>query len=49
VWEEEGDDYWDGLSLDWAMDGEFGEEAMATWKRSSSFLRARSLKEKGSF
>jgi hypothetical protein len=49
VWEEEEDDYWDGLSLDWAMDGDFGEEAMATWKRSSSFLRARSLKEKGSF
>jgi hypothetical protein len=28
VWEEE-DDYWDGLPLDWAMDGDFGEEAMA--------------------
>jgi hypothetical protein len=29
VLEEEDDDYWDGLSLDWAMDGDFGEEAMA--------------------
>jgi hypothetical protein len=29
VWEEEEDDYWDGLPLDWAMDGDFGEEAMA--------------------
>jgi len=28
VWEEE-DDYWDGLPLDWEMDGDFGEEAMA--------------------
>jgi len=28
VWEEE-DDYWDGLPLDWAMDGDFGEEALA--------------------
>jgi hypothetical protein len=30
VWEEE-DDYWDGLPLDWASDGAFGEEAMAIW------------------
>jgi len=29
VWEEEEDDYWDGLPLDWAMDGDYGEEAMA--------------------
>jgi hypothetical protein len=29
VWEEEKYDYWDGLPLDWAMDGDFGEEAMA--------------------
>jgi hypothetical protein len=29
VWEEEEDDYWDGLPLDWAMDEDFGEEAMA--------------------
>jgi hypothetical protein len=29
VWEEEEDDYWDGLPLDWAMDGDFGEEALA--------------------
>jgi hypothetical protein len=29
VWEEEEDGYWDGLPLDWAMDGDFGEEAMA--------------------
>jgi hypothetical protein len=29
VWEEEEDDYWDGLPLDWAMDRDFGEEAMA--------------------
>jgi hypothetical protein len=29
VLEEEEDDYWDGLFLDWAMDGDFGEEAMA--------------------
>jgi len=29
MWEEEEDDYWDGLSLDWAMDGDFGEEVMA--------------------
>jgi hypothetical protein len=28
VWEEE-EDYWDGLPLDWAMDGDFGEEALA--------------------
>jgi hypothetical protein len=28
VWEEE-DDYWDGLPLDWALDGAFVEEAMA--------------------
>jgi hypothetical protein len=26
---EEEDDYWDGLPLDWEMDGDFGEEAMA--------------------
>jgi hypothetical protein len=25
VWEEEEDEYWDGLPLDWAMDGDFGE------------------------
>jgi hypothetical protein len=31
VWEEEEDDYWDGLPLDWAMDGDFGEEAMTIW------------------
>lgn len=30
VWEEK-DDYWDGLPLDWASDGAFGEEAMAIW------------------
>jgi hypothetical protein len=30
VWEEE-DDCWDGLPLDWAMDGDFGEEAIAIW------------------
>jgi hypothetical protein len=30
VWEEE-DDYWDGLPLDWASNGAFGEEAMAIW------------------
>jgi hypothetical protein len=29
VWKEEEDDYWDGLPLDWAMDWDFGEEAMA--------------------
>jgi hypothetical protein len=29
VWEEEEDDYWDCLPLDWAMDEDFGEEAMA--------------------
>jgi hypothetical protein len=29
VWEEEEDDYWDGLPLDWAMDGDFGEGALA--------------------
>lgn len=28
VWEEEEDDYWDRLPLDWVMDGNFGEEAM---------------------
>jgi hypothetical protein len=28
VWEEE-DDYWEGLPLDWAMEGAFGEEALA--------------------
>jgi hypothetical protein len=52
VWEEEEDDYWNGLPLDWAMDGDFGEEAIwpfgMTWKMSSSFLCARSLKEKWS-
>jgi hypothetical protein len=31
VWEEEEDDYWNGLPLDWAMDGDFGEEALAIW------------------
>jgi hypothetical protein len=30
VWVEE-DDYWDGLPLDWALDGTFGEKAMAIW------------------
>jgi len=29
VWEEEEDDYWDGLPLDWVMDRDFGDEAMA--------------------
>jgi hypothetical protein len=29
VWEEEEDDYWDGLPLDWALEGAFGEEALA--------------------
>jgi hypothetical protein len=29
VWEEKLDDYWDGLPLDWEMDGDFGEEVMA--------------------
>jgi hypothetical protein len=29
VWEEEENDYWDGLPLDWAMNGDFGEDAMA--------------------
>jgi hypothetical protein len=29
VWEEEKDDYWDGLPLDWVLDGDYGEEAMA--------------------
>jgi hypothetical protein len=29
VWEEGEDDYWDSLPLDWAMDGDFGEDAMA--------------------
>jgi len=29
VWEEEEDDYWDGLPLDWAMDGDIGEGALA--------------------
>jgi hypothetical protein len=28
VWEEE-DDYWEGLPLDWAWEGSFGEEALA--------------------
>jgi hypothetical protein len=28
VWEEE-DDYWEGLPLDWALEGAFGEEALA--------------------
>jgi hypothetical protein len=29
VWEEAEDDYCDGLPLDWAMDGNFEEEALA--------------------
>jgi len=29
VWEEEEDDYWDGLPLDWALEGAFGEEVLA--------------------
>jgi len=29
AWEEEEGDYWDGLPLNWTMDGDFGEEAMA--------------------
>jgi hypothetical protein len=52
VWEEDEDDYWDGLPLDWAMDGILGRRLWLfgmPWKRSSSFLRARSLKGKGSF
>jgi hypothetical protein len=49
VWEEDEDDYWDGLPLDWAMDGEFGLWLFRMpWRRSSSFLRARNLKGKGS-
>jgi hypothetical protein len=28
VWEEE-DDYWEGLPLDWALEGAFGEEVLA--------------------
>jgi len=28
VWEED-EDYWDGLPLDWALDGSFEEEALA--------------------
>jgi hypothetical protein len=28
VWEEDVD-FWDGLPLDWAVDDEFGEEALA--------------------
>jgi len=27
VWEED-EDYWDGLPLDWALDGSFEEEAL---------------------
>jgi len=29
VWEEEEDDFWDGSPLDWALEGAFGEEALA--------------------
>jgi hypothetical protein len=29
VWEKEEDDYWDGSPLDWALEGAFGEEALA--------------------
>jgi hypothetical protein len=29
LWEEEEDDYWDDLPLDWAMDRDFEEEAIA--------------------
>jgi len=29
VWEEDEDDYWDSLPLNWAMNGNFGEEALA--------------------
>jgi len=28
-WEEEEDDYWDGLPLDWTLEWAFGEEALA--------------------
>jgi hypothetical protein len=28
VWEEE-DDYWEGVPLDWALEGAFGEEVLA--------------------
>lgn len=28
AWEED-DEFWDGLSLDWALDGAFEEEALA--------------------
>jgi hypothetical protein len=30
VWEGD-EDYWDGLSLDWALDGSFEEEAVDIW------------------
>jgi hypothetical protein len=30
VWEDDLD-CWDGLPLDWALDGAFGEEALAIW------------------
>jgi hypothetical protein len=51
VWEEEEDDYWDGLPLDWVMDGDFGEEAMAIWDamEEDEFFARQNLKEKGSF
>jgi len=29
VWEEEEDDYWEGLPLDWVLEGAFGEAALA--------------------
>jgi hypothetical protein len=32
VWEKEEDDYWDGSPLDWALEGAFGEEALAIRK-----------------
>jgi len=28
-WEKEEDDFWDGSPLDWALEGAFGEEALA--------------------
>jgi hypothetical protein len=51
VWEEDEDDYWDGLPLDWAMDLDFGEEALAIWDAMEEefqfFARQKSKGKKG--
>jgi len=54
VWEEEEDDYWDGLPLYWALEGAFGEETLAIrdameeeFQREKMIARQKSKGKKG--